>query len=249
MTTFVELGDDYFLNIPATPPDDIASIRGMRDFLDKNFGRNAQDLPGIQNSEEDKQKIQKFITDTVSKTYTGQMDWPIPQGASTNQLTGDLVNIAYGWQVLKTFSPELIVINTTNSDICHNDFSGYITNLHKADYGVGWLWNKIQNDPVLANDTIMICMPEHGRNLQPNTLTDPNGLRAYDHTSDDNSRRIFSLIVGPPGVVKNSQLLGSQSSPVGESIDIVPTIAHILGFKDGIPPGLLSGRVLNEAFS
>ena len=34
----------------------------------------------------------------------------------------------------------------------------------------------------------------------------------------------------------------------GESIDIVPTVANILGFDTDIPGGLLAGRVLNEAF-
>ncbi|MDZ7847124.1 MAG: hypothetical protein U5L96_10335 [Owenweeksia sp.] len=37
------------------------------------------------------------------------------------------------------------------------------------------------------------------------------------------------------------------SNAVGESIDIVPTIANALGFDSEIP-GLLPGQVLNEAF-
>ena len=98
------------------------------------------------------------------------------------------------------------------------------------------------------NDTIMICMPEHGRNLSPNAIYDANGLRAFDHTSDNNSRRLFSLIVGPSGIVKQNQTFGSTSNPMGESIDIVPTIAHILGFDTQIPTGLLPGNSLTQAF-
>ena len=94
----------------------------------------------------------------------------------------------------------------------------------------------------------MICIPEHGRNLQPNTLADNNGLFAYDHTSDENSRDVFALIVGPPDKVNQGQVLGSSSNSVGESIDIVPTIANILGFDTEMPSGLLPGRVLSEAF-
>ncbi|MCB0626185.1 MAG: hypothetical protein KDC43_20285, partial [Saprospiraceae bacterium] len=151
------------------------------------------------------------------------------------------------WAVLDRFAPELMVVNTTNLDICHSDFSQYIGFLHKADYGVGWLWNQIQSHPVLKDDTIMICIPEHGRNLDSNNLTDGNGLRAYDHTGDANSRRLFSLIVGPPDKVVQGQSLGTQFNPVGESIDIVPTIAHILGFLDEVPGYLLPGRALEEA--
>jgi hypothetical protein len=41
---------------------------------------------------------------------------------------------------------------------------------------------------------------------------------------------------------------GKNFTPVGESIDMAPTIAHILGFENDIPTGLLPGRVLTEAF-
>ena len=81
-----------------------------------------------------------------------------------------------------------------------------------------------------------------------NSLIDANGLAAYDHTSDANSREIFSLIVGPSGVINQNQSFGTAGTPIGESIDVVPTIAHILGFYDDIPTGMLPGRILTEAF-
>ena len=89
-------------------------------------------------------------------------------------------------------------------------------------------------------------MPEHGRNLEPNNVLDANGLRAYDHTGDANSREMFALISGPPGVVNQNNVVGTASSPRGEAVDIVPTIAHILGFD--IPGGKVAGSVLTEAF-
>ena len=83
-----------------------------------------------------------------------------------------------------------------------------------------------------------------------NALFDQNRLRGYDHTSDDNSRKIFSMIAGPAGVVDQAKRASNNGgSPVGETIDIVPTIAHILGFLPDIPAGMLPGRVLNEAFN
>ncbi|MCH8904154.1 MAG: hypothetical protein IIA45_09600, partial [Bacteroidetes bacterium] len=101
------------------------------------------------------------------------------------------------------------------------------------------------------DDTIMICMPEHGRNLDYNSIVDANGFRAYDHTTDDNSRRTFGIIVGPSGVVNQNLSVGTQSSPVGENIDIVPTIAHILDFKNSIPNEILGSdgtAIINQAF-
>ena len=188
------------------------------------------------------------MKDVLNRTQNGTVDFPLPNGIPTYEMTGDLINIQYTWEVLKNFHPELTVINTFNLDTCHSDFTGYLRNMHKADYGVGWLWNKIQNDPVLQNDTIMICMPDHGRNDLPNNVYDANGLRAFDHTSDANSRRVFALIVGPPNKVNQNLSLGSAGNPVGQTIDIVPTIAHILGFYDQIPSGMLPGQVLTQAF-
>jgi hypothetical protein len=39
------------------------------------------------------------------------------------------------------------------------------------------------------------------------------------------------------------------NNSAGESVDIVPTVANILGFDNDIPAGLLEGRVLTEAFN
>lgn len=228
-------------------PDDVARVQSVKQMLDRNFNRDASELPGIQNSQDDREAIKSFYLDLVEKVQSGNIEVPTP-GNNFNLVTGDLIALTGAWEVLDRFAPELTVVNTTNLDICHSNFSQYLDLLHRADYGVGWLWNKIQNHPVLANDTIMVCMPEHGRNLEPNNLTDGNGLRAFDHTSDNNSRRLFSLIVGPPGKVTQGQSLGSPGVAAAASIDIVPTIAHVLGFHDQIPGGLLPGRILEEAF-
>jgi hypothetical protein len=247
-TTFGPFGLDYLSAGITFQPDDVAKIETMQGFLDQNFNKTAADYAGIINTKEDRATIKNFIYNTLHKTSQNQVEWPMPGGTSTAELTGDLVNIAYAWEVLQNFHPELLVINSFDLDTCHFDFTGYINYMHKADYGVGWLWNKIQNDPVLANDTIMICMPDHGRNELPNSVYDANGLRAFDHTSDENSRRLFALIVGPPSKVKQDTVVGDAFNPVGETIDIVPTIARILGFNDTIPSGLLPGRILDEAF-
>lgn len=239
-------GPSYLTDASVYQPDDVTRIENMKNFFDVNFDKEANDLPGVINTRADKEAIKDMIVSVLNNPTS--LEYALPTGAPLTELTGDLINITAAWKVLETFKPELTVINTFNLDICHSNFTGYLQNLHKADFGVGWLWDKIQSDPTLANDTIMICMPEHGRNSQPNSLLDTNGLAAYDHTSDANSREIFSLIVGPSSVVNQNQSFGTPSSPLGESIDIVPTIAHILGFEDQIPAGLLPGRILTEAF-
>lgn len=245
-TLFGDLGQKLYADASYFQTDELTRIEKIASFLNASFEKDVQDLPGIINTREDKEKIKKFFIDILNGT--SQMEYALPPGKPLSELTGDLINISAAGKVLDEFAPELTVINTFNLDICHSDFSGYTQFLHKADYGVGWLWNKIQNHPVMANNTVMICMPEHGRNLEPNNLVDAHGYFAFDHTNDQNSREIFSLIVGPPSVINQNSSFGTASEPKGESIDVLPTIAHILGFYNDIPSGRLSGRVLNEAF-
>ena len=164
-------------------------------------------------------------------------------------MNGDLRAVSTAWQVLNTFTPELLVVNTTDLDSCHSNFTSYINNLHKADYAIGWLWDKIQSHPVLANDTIMICMPEHGRNEITNNIRDINDLGAYDHSDteeDANTRKMFTLVVGPSDkIVQDLQVGAHPSDPTYYSnLDTVATVAHVLGIKDQISESLLPGRVL-----
>lgn len=245
-TFFGNLGIEYFADASAFQPDDVPKIDNIKSFLDSNFDKEASDLPGVFNTRAEKEQIKEWSTDILSGASS--IDLPLPAGVPASEMTGDLYNIAAAWSVLDEFKPELTVINTFNLDVCHSNFTSYIDFLHKADYGIGWLWDKIQSDMVLQDNTIMILMPEHGRNMTPNSLFDSNGLAAYDHTSDANSREVFSLIVGPQGIVNQGLEVGTAANPVGECIDIVPTIGHILGFGDDIPAGMLPGRVLTEAF-
>ena len=239
-------GQSQLGNAVSYQPDDVQRINRIKNILDNNFEQAGEQLPGIQNTPENREQIKNFLLQKIEDTANGNLEVATP-GNNPNLLTGDLINISAAWQVLDEFTPELTVINTTNLDVCHDDFSAYLYYLHRADYGIGWLWNKIQSHPVLANDTIMVCMPEHGRNLDRNNIVDANGLGAYDHTGDENSRRVFTMIVGPDDKVVQGQALGSPNNPVAESIDVVPTIAHILGFKDSVPSNLMPGRVLDEA--
>jgi hypothetical protein len=237
---------DYLGGLSTLHPEEFARVGGVRNFLDGNFDKTLDQIPSIRNEESDKLAIQKFQQDIINGVETFEM--PLPSDITSDEASGDLWNIAAAWKVMDRFQPELLVVNTSKVDIGHDDYSTSIQMMHQADYGIGWLWQKIQDHPMLQNNTVMICMPEHGRNELPNTISDGHGLFAYDHTNDENSRNIFGLIVGPPGKVEQDKVFGTASAPVGESIDIVPTIGHILGFLDGVPPGFLPGRVLTEAF-
>ena len=81
---------------------------------------------------------------------------------------------------------------------------------------------------------------EHGRNLEPNNIKDANAFYGYDH-SDSNARRIFNLMAGPG--IDSNLTIGSETNGVGDIVNITPTIAEILGFKQEV---INSGYVYNN---
>jgi hypothetical protein len=223
-------------------------IAGIQEFLNQNFDKSAlTDGASNYNTPDDARDIQNFIKQLVDKALAG--GYNDPMGIPTAYANNDIYTILAAEETLKTFEPELLVVNITDVDTCHQNFSQYCNNLRKADYAVAHLWQTIQGTPGLADDTVMILVPEHGRNLQSNTVLDIYGRAGIDHTGDATSREIFSLIVGPDHVINQNQVVGTPANPIGESIDIVPTIAHLLGFDINIPAGYLPGRVLNEAIA
>ncbi|CAN5242667.1 hypothetical protein BH09BAC1_BH09BAC1_19000 [soil metagenome] len=222
----------------------LEKVAAMRNFMDNNFSSKvvAKDA-GIANTTANRKRIEEFLRAQYQSAVSGQYNsfW----GLAQNSINNDQITMFFAEQVIKEFHPELLVVNMQDVDTCHQSYTRYANNIRKADYAVAKLWETIQSTPGMANDTILIVAPEHGRNLQPNTIRDQYGRYALDHTSDPTSREIFCLMVGPPSKVKQNQLITQQ---VGESIDIVPTIARILGFDTNIPGGRLLGRHLGEAF-
>ena len=211
----------------------------MRSFVNQNFNRSfVNGDAGVTNMETDTGLINNFLSDMFLQ-FT-----PQPWGISPGIMSNDMYNIYFAEEILKKFKPELMVVNMQDVDICHFNFTAYANNLRKADYSVAHLWNTIQSTPGLANDTIMIIAPEHGRNLNPNNSIDAYGKPAFDHTAssditqgDQMAREIFCMVVGPASVVKQGQVYSPQDTDpfFGESTDIVPAIANILGFDTSIP--------------
>ncbi len=223
------------------------AVSKVRDFLNKNFDKQAGQVGlGINNEAADAKRIADFIQNLIDRGLSGEFLNPL--GVPLTLANNDIFTTLFAEEVIKEFKPELLTVNMTDVDVCHQDFSEYCNNLQKADYAVAHLWDTIQQTPGMANDTVMIIVPEHGRNLQPNSIRDIYGRFAVDHTGDATSREIFCMVIGPDNLIQQDKVVGTPSNPVGESIDVVPTIATLLGFDADIPSGLLPGRFLHEAF-
>ena len=234
-------GYDVFGNPYAFDASQKESIAKIQHFANGAFGKSVEDL-GFTNLVEDRETVKSFYHELIRKTRNNEYSYPLPN----NLMNGDMRTIFYASEVVKKFQPELLCVNITNIDIAHSNFTAYANNMHRADYAIAYLWKTIQETPGMKDDTVLIVVPEHGRNASPNNIFDIYGRAALDHTNDASSREIFCLMVGPQNkeVVKKNNTITQE---LGESIDVVPTIANLLGFDVDIPNGLLNGRVLNEA--
>lgn len=238
-------GFDVLGNPRSFSSQEEAAITNIHDFVNGIFNHTYSDgSAGVINPTADAALLQQFITDLYTKAQTPQ--FPNSWNAAS-VMNNDMYNILFATEIIKTFKPELLVVNMQDVDICHTQFTQYANNLRKADFAVANLWNTIQTTPGMADDTVLIIAPEHGRNFYANTSVDAYGRGAFDHTAptdpdfngDPNlaaAREIFCLVVGPPSVVKQNQVF---NTPMGQSTEIVPAIANLLGFDDAIPSGYI----------
>lgn len=234
-TTFGSKGIEFLADAKNYhPEEDLGPVYEIKSFLDKSFLTTGGTLPDLGNTPEEKYSIKQF------------MKYIFDGGASATLSglgcagSGDSLTVAYACEVLKWFKPSLLVVNMGNVDSCHSNFTGYLRALHRADFAVGYLWNYIQTQiPEMAGNTIMMAVPECGRNAQPNALKDFNDWYAYDH-SDENALRIFGLMAGPN--VPANLTVGSEDNPIGHAGQVALTVAEILGIKQSV---VNAGKVIN----
>jgi hypothetical protein len=207
------------------PQEELEPVYKMKNFLDNTFNIKKGDMPGIRNTDDEKTQIKEFIANTFQRQASGLLPMPPVSG-------GDGSTIGYAAEVLRVFKPKLLVVNLSNIDGCHGNYTGYLQAMHRADHAMGFLWNYIQTQiPEMSGKTIMAFAPECGRNLQHNPIQDENDWYGYDH-GDSNSLRVFGGMVGQN--VPSNLLVGNETNPVGKVTDMALTIADILGFKDEV---------------
>lgn len=235
----------YLNNTPFGTENEKNTIANLRGFCDRNFNRAFNNSSGIVNTIEEKEQLDDFLMQLMQDASGGLFNDPWSLGGG-NIYNNDMLTVFAAEKIIEKFKPELLVVNMQDVDVAHNEATQYLNNLHKSDYALWHLWETIKNTPGMEN-TILIALPEHGRNSIGNEIFDGYGREATDHTNDDMSREIFCMMLSHQA---NSSVYANNliTDLSGESIDIVPTVANILGFDTDIPGGLLSGRVLNEAF-
>lgn len=208
------------------PENELAPMYRLKAFLDNSFLQYGNGLDALGNTAEEKQQIKTFMNLMYEKVANWTINIPpVSDGV-------DAYTVGFAAEVMTHFKPAFMCVNLNDVDVCHSNFTGYVKALHRADHAVGHLWNVIQNDPELAGNTTIICIPEHGRNDNPNSILDTNQWSAYDHSDGTNAMRIWSMLAGPN--IPQNLTIGSEGNGIGQATDAMLTVADILGIKNEV---------------
>lgn len=199
--------------------------------------------------------VLRQLENILNAGYEG-IGWTIFQGGKQlnrqvkETLTRSLVNYIYGpeapnsgdeltyfitQEVMREFSPRLILVNFWDMDVAHwGAYSLYLQAITKTDRLCGMLWNEIQSNPQYKDQTTLLILPELGRDGDMNTA---NGF--LNHRSGDPScRHVWMLALGA-GVSA-----GEIERPIAH-VDVCASAAGMLGVK--IPE--IAGQPVRELMS
>jgi hypothetical protein len=146
--------------------------------------------------------------------------------------SGDELTFFMAKEIMSRLAPPLLVVNFWDIDVAHfGAFSLYLDAIRRTDRLVHGLWEHIQSLPAYKDRTVLLVVPEMGRD------GDQSGNGFQNHRSGDEScRRLWLLAVGagvPRGLVSERPI---------RTLDVAPTLGRVLGFK--MPAG--EGRSLSE---
>jgi hypothetical protein len=254
------------LELPTIPndPDKTAAVRRLVNLLDNGFPHYEKDAsafrpPASESSAFEDHLAEVFADPSYQAFYPDSIGIGVDFGNGNLQGTGDAITTYHAERILARFKPAVMVVTLLDIDDCHNDFNAYLRNQQIADACVSHLWDTIQSTEGLANETALLVIPEHGRQLFYNgNNPDSLGRSGVDHgIGDDGDREVWMLALGPDftsGVYEPTGIQQSgRASGRYETIDMTMTAAAILGQDaemvaslgdDGARPGLLMEDIL-----
>ncbi|MBM3759670.1 MAG: hypothetical protein FJW36_05430 [Acidobacteria bacterium] len=152
------------------------------------------------------QKVQRTLTHALVEYING------PEAPAS----GDELTFFIAREVMREFSPRLILVNFWDMDVAHwGAYSLYLQAVTRTDRLTGMLWDEVQANPAYRDRTTMLVLPELGRDGDINTA---NGF--LNHRSGDAScRNMWMLALGAGK--------GETEQPVAH-IDATATAARML---------------------
>lgn len=179
---------------------------------------------GLSNDPASVKKIESFILEEIT-AGAPKVTGP---GAEDAKATRVATNI------LRVFQPVFLGVVLSNADVAHGSYNAYVDVIRRNDDEVGKLVATIQAEPELKDTTSIFILPEFGRDSD---LNQRNGLDHGDNGPD--LLKIGCIAYGPD--FKKGKTIETHY----DSIDVCPTILHLLGAK----ADLSRAKVMKEIFA
>lgn len=141
----------------------------------------------------------------------------------------DELSIYIVQQLIRQQAPSLVWITMHDIDVAHTGaYSLYIDAIRRTDRLCAELWRMVQSEPEYAGNTLMLILPDFGRDSDEEA--GGNGFQ-HHRTGDPSSRTTWMMALGA-GVREGA----IYDHPV-QSTDLVPTLGSILGFQASLSQG------------
>jgi len=134
--------------------------------------------------------------------------------------TGDQLTFYVAVEIMRRFAPSLLVVNFSDVEAAHfGSYSMHLGGIRNIDRLTYELWQEARSNTEYRDRTLMVIMPEFGR--------DPDGSNTngfLNHRSnDDTCRMIWMMCLGPP--IARPRIV---DRPVRQ-VDLCPSLARWLG--------------------
>jgi hypothetical protein len=134
--------------------------------------------------------------------------------------TGDQLTYFVSVEIMRQYAPSLLVVNFSDVEVAHfGSYSLHLAGIRNTDRLIHELWQEAETNPEYRGRTLMVVMPEFGR--------DPDGSNTngfLNHRSnDDTCRTIWMMCIGSR--VGRGQTI---ERPVRQ-VDVCPSLARWLG--------------------
>jgi hypothetical protein len=247
----IDLGEITGLPIIDDPPAEAAAARRLAAILDGNSPPYEDDgrfrASPVENASLEEHLAALYADPTYDALFPQSFGIGTLGDNGDVDATADGITTYHAEQILKRYKPAVTVISLIDIDQCHDSFNAYLRAQTLADACVRHLWETIQSTDGLRDETALLVVPEHGRQLSFNGKgADSLGRSGLDHGGgDDGDRDVWLLALGPdfkPGVYAPTTIQQpGRASGRYETIDAVMTAATLLGHGDAMR-GALEGQ-------
>jgi hypothetical protein len=136
--------------------------------------------------------------------------------------TGDQLTFFVAIEIMRRFAPSLLVVNFSDVEVAHfGSYSMHLAGIRNTDRLIYELWQQAKSDPEYGGRTLMVVVPEFGR--------DPDGSNTngfFNHRSNAEScRRIWMMCLGSHGA--QPQVIERPT----RLVDVCPSLTRWLGCR------------------